>query len=136
MKYPAVQWNGDNAAEIEQLLCQHLVRADKHCDKLRLIGIGLNVELGLGDSIMMDGDRMGIVRAGSQIPSAVLTWDGTNVPAFNEFLAPYSVWLAVQGELLCIYGGDQMFAALNRGDRLEARNGQIHVSRAGKDHRN
>lgn len=136
MRFPTVIWDGQNAAEIEQLLSQHLARADKHGDKLTLIGIGLNVELSLGDSIMLDGDRLGILRAGAPMPPAAITWDGTNVPAINEFLSAAGVWLLVEGEVLSIYGGSTLIAALNRGDRIEKRNGQMHVSRAGKDHRN
>lgn len=135
MKLPAVQWTGENSAEIESLLSRHLARVDKRGDKLHLIGIGLNVELGLGDSIMMDGDRLGVVRAGIQMPDDTMTWDGTNVPAFNEFLQPLDVWLAVTGEMLCVYGGNQLLATLNRGDKITKRNGQVVVSRAGKDHR-
>lgn len=136
MAYPTVQWNGENAAEIERLLSAHLARADKHGDKLQLIGIGLNIELSLGDSIMLDGDRLGVVRAGAPLPPERITWDGTNVLAFNEFLQPYGVWMLVEGEMLSIYGGSTLFAVLNRGDFIEKRNGQMHVSRAGKDHRN
>jgi hypothetical protein len=136
MKFPTIQWTGDNVAEIERALADHLARADKHGDKLHLIGIGLNVELGLGDSILMDGDRMGIVRAGAPMPLTEITWDGTNVPAINDFLDATGVWLLVEGEILSIYGGNQLFAALNRGDRIEKKAGQIVISRAGKDHRN
>jgi hypothetical protein len=135
MAFPSVQWDGDNAADIERLLSNHLARADKHGDKLRLVGIGLNVELGLGDTVMLDGDRLGIARAGVPLPERI-TWDGTNVPAFNEFLQPYGVWMLVECELLSIYGGSTLFAVLNRGDYIEKRNGQMHISRAGKDHRN
>jgi hypothetical protein len=136
MQFPTVIWNGENVAEIECMLAGHLARADKHGDKLHLIGIGLNVELGLGDSVLLDGDRLGIVRVGDPMPPDVITWDGTNVPAINEFLAPYHVWLAVQGEMLCVYGGSELIAAMNRGDRIEKIGSQIHISRAGKDHRN
>lgn len=136
MKFPAVQWTGNNASEIEGLLSNHLARADKHGDKLHLIGIGLDVEMTLGDSIVMDGDRLGIVRSGSPLPPDTITWDGTNVPAINEFLGAAGVWLLVEGEILSIYGGDTLIAALNRGDRIEKTAGQITISRAGKDHRN
>ena len=136
MGFPSLTWDGDNAQLFEQFLSQHLVRADKHGDKLHLIGIGLNVELALGDRIMLDGDRLGIVRAGGLMPPDVLVWDGTNVPAFNEFLSHAGVWLLGEGEYLTIYAGSQPMATLNRGDRLEKREGQIAVSRAGKDHRN
>jgi len=136
MGFPSLTWDGDNIKLIEQFLEKHLVRADKHGDKLHLIGIGLNVELSLGDRIMLDGDRLGIVRAGGLVPPDVLTWDGTNVPAFNEFLAHAGVWLLVEGEYLTIYAGPNPIATLNRGDRLEKREGQIVVLRAGKDFRN
>ena len=136
MRFPTVQWTGDNAQEIERLLANHLARADKHGDKLTLIGIGLSLELSLGDSIMLDGDRLGVVRAGNPIPPDTITWDGTNVPAINEFLEAAGVWLLVEGEILSIYGGNTPIASLNRGDRIEKTAGQITISRAGKDHRN
>lgn len=131
-------WDGDNATEIEGMLNQHLVRADKAGDKLALIGIGLNVTLDLGDTVMLDGDRLGIVRAGSGISDLhpeLVVWAGDNLPAFEEFLKPYGVNLLVEGERLSIYGGFQHIATLNRGDRVERKNGQMVVSRVGKDHR-
>lgn len=139
MRFTTMIWNGENVADVERFLSAHLVRADKHGDKLTLIGIGLNVELGLGDSIMLDGDRLGIVRAGAPAPTALypemVVWAGNNLPDFDTFLKPYGVSLLVEGERLSIYGGFQHIATLNRGDRIEKRNGQMHVSRAGKDHR-
>lgn len=135
----ALIWDGDNAAEIEQLLSRrHIARADKVGDKLRLIAIGLNVELNLGDTVLLDGDRLGIVRAGAGIPDLypeLVVWAGDNLPAFEEFLKPYGVNLLVEGERLSIYGGFQHIATLNRGDRVERKNGQMVVSRAGKDFR-
>jgi hypothetical protein len=135
MPSPTIRWNGDNAAEVERLLSNHLARADKHGDKLQLIGIGLNVELNLGDTLVLDGDRLGIVRANAGAVQDFVTWTGANLPAFEEFLKPYGVNLLVEGERLSIYGGFQHIATLNRGDRVERKNGQIIVSRAGKDHR-
>jgi hypothetical protein len=135
MGRPTVQWTGENAAEIESLLTSHLVRADKHGDKLTLIGIGLNVELNLGDTVLLDGDRLGIVRAGVGIPEDFVTWAGDNLPAVEAFLQPYGVSLLVEGERLSIYGGFQHIATLNRGDRVERKSGQMVVSRVGKDHR-
>jgi hypothetical protein len=134
----SIVWEGDNAAEVERLLSDHLARADKHGDKLVLIGIGLNVELSLGDTVLLDGDRLGIVRAGAGIPDLypeMVVWAGDNLPAFEEFLKPAGVHLVVQGERLSIYGGFQHIATLNRGDRVERKNGQMVVSRVGKDHR-
>jgi hypothetical protein len=131
----SIVWDGDNAAEVEQLLGQHLARADKAGDKLTLIGIGLSVELALGDTVLLDGERLGIVRAGVGIPEDFITWNGSNLPAFEAFLKPYGVNLLVEGERLSIYGGFQHIATLNRGDRVERKNGQMVVSRAGKDHR-
>ena len=139
MAFPAIQWDGDNVAEIERFLSAHLARADKHGDKLRLIGIGLNVELNLGDSLMLDGDRLGIVRAGAKAPAdlypELVVWAGDNLPAVEAFLKPYGVTLLVEGERLSIYGGFQHIATLNRGDRVERKSGQMVVSRIGKDHR-
>lgn len=135
---PSIVWDGDNAKEIERLLSHHLARADKAGDKLRLIGIGLNVELSLGDTVLLDGDRLGIVRAGAGVPDLypeMVVWAGDNLSAFEEFLKPSGIHLLVEGERLSIYGGFQHIATLNRGDRVERKNGQMHVSRVGKDHR-
>lgn len=134
----SIVWDGDNVAQVEQLLGQHLARADKSGDKLRLIGIGLNVELNLGDTVLLDGDRLGIVRANAGIPDLypeMVVWAGDNLPAFEEFLKPAGVHLLVEGERLSIYGGFQHIATLNRGDRVERKNGQMVVSRVGKDFR-
>jgi hypothetical protein len=132
----SIVWEGDNSAEVEQLLGNHLARADKVGDKLRLVGIGLHVELSLGDTLLLDGDRLGISRKGAGIAECFVTWDGTNVPAFVEFLKPYGVGLLVEGEQLSIYADFHHVATLNRGDRVERKDGQLVVSRAGKDHRN
>lgn len=135
MKMRSLVWDGDNVAEIERMLGDHLVRADKHGDTLALIGIGLNTQLGLGDTLVLDGDRLGIVRVNAGAVQDFVTWAGDNLPAFEEFLKPYRVSLLVEGERLSIYGGFQHIATLNRGDRVERKNGQMVVSRAGKDHR-
>lgn len=135
MSMRSLIWDGDNAAAVEKMLGQHLARADKAGDKLRLIGIGLNVELNLGDTVLLDGDRLGIVRAKAGLPQDFITWTGDNLPALEGFLKPYDVNLLVEGERLSIYGGFQHIATLNRGDRVERKNGQMVVSRVGKDHR-
>lgn len=131
-----LQWKGDNVAEIEKLLGNHLARADKEGDKLHLIGIGLNIEVALGDSVIVDGDRLGILRANVKPqPDPFIVWTGANVDEFTAFLKPYGVWLAVTGEKLSIYGGNLHFATMGRGDRITISGGNVVVSRAGKDHR-
>jgi hypothetical protein len=130
-----VQWQGDNAAEVECLLRDHLARADKQGDKLLVRGIGLNVELSLGDSVVLDGDRLGIKRAATAEPlkESYVTWKGDNVSEIGRFMSSYKVQFMVAGEFLHIIA-PQETVVLARGDRLVKRDGQIIVSVAGKQH--
>jgi hypothetical protein len=133
---PTVQWKGDNTGEIEHLLRDHLVRADKAGDKLQVHGIGLNIELSLGDSLIVEGDRLGVLRAATTQPlkEAYVTWKGDNVAEMARFMSDYKVDFMVTGELLSVIG-KEVSVVLARGDRLVKRDGQIVVSMAGKQHR-
>jgi len=63
-KYPNVQWKVDNIEQIEKLLEQHETRVKQIDDNLLIQGWGgLNIMLEPGDCLMLDGDRLGIVRA-------------------------------------------------------------------------
>lgn len=139
MRRQVVQWRGDNAAEAERLLAQHLARADKHGDKLHLVGIGLNVELSLGDSLVMEGDRLGIQRAVTTAPltEEFVTWTGENMGSVISFMRAYQVRIEVVDGKIRLYGDDSYLPwfTLRKGDRLIKRDGQIIVSLAGRDHR-
>lgn len=68
-KLPWVQWRPegdltDNQAEIEQLLAKHHARCKREGDRLLLQAWGnLNTHLEPGDCLVLDGDRLGVVRA-------------------------------------------------------------------------
>ena len=63
MTTPTAQWKGDNQAEIENLLSAFVVRTDRFKDDLLITGInGMNIELHPGDCIIVEGERLGIVR--------------------------------------------------------------------------
>lgn len=141
---PTVQWKGDNVRDVERLLAGYLVRADRAGEKLRLVGLGINVTLEPGDSLILDSDakapgrrfpRVGVQRAtvkGKRAESFV-TWKGDNVTQIADFVSGYKVELVVMGENLHLIGSETVI--LKRGDRLVDRNGQIVVSVAGKQHR-
>jgi hypothetical protein len=134
---PTVQWNGENAEQIEHLLRNHVARADKEGDRCRIRGIdGLNITLGLGDRLVIEGDRLGVLRSAKATADPTITWDATNLAAIVQFLAAYKVRFDVVFETLFIYGeGETQPAVLNKGDRLIERKGVVIVSKAGKDHR-
>lgn len=134
---PTVEWNGENASEIERLLRHHVARADKEGDTCRILGLnGLNIVLHPGDRLVIEGDRLGVLRTVVNAPDPGITWDGRNLQAIAHFLRTYRVRLDVIGITLFIYGeGEPEPATLNPGDRLTERKGMIIVSKAGKDHR-
>lgn len=133
---PTVQWQGDNVQEIEQLLRHHLARADKEGDKLLVRGLGLKLQLELGDSLILDGNRLGIRRAETAEPlkATYATWKGDNVSEIARFMTDYKVEFMVSGERLHVLAGKNS-VVLKRGDRLIHRDGQVIVSVAGKQHR-
>lgn len=137
MSRATVEWKGDNEQEIERLLREHLARADRECDQCRIRGIdGLNITLNPGDRIMVEGDRLGVLREVNGAADPTITWDGRSLPAMVKFLATYKVRLDVIDVTLFIYGeGEPQPAVLQPGDRLIERRGMIVVSKAGKDHR-
>jgi len=131
MRGRVAQWKGDNLPEIENLLGQHLARARKEGDKLHLTGLGLDTTAELGDTIMVDGDRLGILRAATSTPTKeeFLTWEGGNVPQFEAFLKGQGLTFVVTGRNLEAYAGLQRVLLLQKGDRIIKRDGQIIVSR-------
>lgn len=133
---PTAQWTGDNLAEIERLLREHLVRADKVGERCHLVGLGLNTALDLGDSVVLEGDRLGIIRATGPIADKEVTWTGANVQAMADFLRDYKVRVDTIGPTLHLYGGnDPKPLVLHRGDKLIERHGTIIISKAGVGHR-
>ncbi len=136
---PTVQWTGDNAREIEHLLRQFVVRADLEGEKCRVIGLrGLNLLLEPGDSLILEGERVGVIRASreSALAEPCLMWKGDNLREAAEFLKAYKVRPDVVGTDLFLYGGnDPKPIVLHRGDCLIERHNRIIISKAGKDHR-
>ncbi len=133
-----VQWTGDNALECDRLLRNHQARADKKADKLHIVGLGLNVTLELGDSLIVKDDRLGVqrkVKAESEVETWV-TWEGNNLPKLKAFLSQYEVRLEVIGARLLLHGDTSglPWFELNYGDRLVKRDGHIVVSKLGKTH--
>jgi len=134
VKGQVVQWRGDNAHEADRLVSHlHQARADKDGSKLRVVGLGLNVELDLGDSLILDGDRLGILRASTEKPTAEtwITWQGNNREKVATFLKAYQVRLEQDGRRLKLYGDRTPvpWFTLDLGDRLIKRDGQIIVSK-------
>jgi hypothetical protein len=140
MRPRVVQWRGDNAAEVDHLLRAHIARADQERDKLRIIGLhtgdGLNIEVNLGDTLIVDGDRLGIRRAASDQPllERSVIWHGNNIGQVKDFLKRYAVRIEVSGSRLELYGDPDSkvpWFSLRIGDALVHRDGQIIVSKAG-----
>lgn len=132
----ALQWTGDNLGDVESLLDAHVAHASSAGGKLRIIGIGLalDVTLELGDTLIVDQDRLGIVRYSSGVTDKqFVVWSGDNLEEFTQFLQAFKVRMAVAGDALLIHGGTNPII-LSRGDRLVKRDGQIVVSIRGKDH--
>lgn len=98
--------------------------------------MGLNTHISVGDTIMVEGDRLGIKRA-KPLPTVdpYVTWEGDNVLEIDEFLKLYGVRLEVMSDRLNVYAGHELMASLGRGDRITKANGNIVVSRAGQHHR-
>ena len=68
---PSVQWKVDNLDEIEHLLRFHEFRCRPDGDDLLIQGYGgLNTHLAPGDSLILDGDRLGILRVPAEPDSA------------------------------------------------------------------
>lgn len=133
-----IEWDGENASEIERLLSNHVARADKEGDLCRIRGLdGLNLTLKPGDHLTVEGDRLGVFRQGVPAPELTVEWTGLNMAEIAQFIAGFHVErVEVVGDTLLLYAaGDTRPSAVNRGDRLIARGGWLVVSKAGKDHR-
>lgn len=139
MKGQIAQWRGDNVQEVERLLGNHLARAAKAGDKLKVTGIGIDLELSLGDTVTVDEDRLGIIRHQTEKPlkETWVTWQGNNLHKCESFLKQYKVRLKADSNKLKLYGDDTLMPwfILQLGDRLVNRDGLIIISKVGKDHR-
>jgi hypothetical protein len=98
--------------------------------------MGLNTHISVGDTVMVDGDRLGIKRA-KPLPviDPFVTWEGDNLLEIDDFLKLYGVRLEVMNERLNIHAGHELMASLGRGDRVTKSNGNVVISRAGQHHR-
>lgn len=132
-----VCWTGDNTPEVNQLLESHAVRTEPDGNYLHLLGIGLNTHISIGDTILIEGERLGIKRATTDAqPDKFVTWTGANVLEIDDFLKSYGVRLEVMADRLNVYAGHEIMASLGRGDRItKVSTGDIVVSRAGEHHR-
>jgi len=64
MTYPNVQWRLDNLDEIEAMLEPFHARCRQDGDDLLIQSIGgLDTHISPGDCLLLDGDRLGILRA-------------------------------------------------------------------------
>ncbi len=63
MAVPNAQWKLNNQAEIEKLFPDFVVQFERSGDHLLLTGpMGMEIELEPGDCLMVDGERVGVVR--------------------------------------------------------------------------
>lgn len=132
-----VQWQGDNTGEVEHFLSQFVVRADKCGDQCHIVGInGMNVVLELGDSVVLDKGKLGVIRhpKGMPIEDPEMTWAGDYMAA-AKFLESYKVGLQLVGEDLHLFNSTAR-VPVHRGDKLILRDNHIVVSIEGRDHRN
>ena len=131
-----ILWDGSNTIEVDRLLKSGNARAEPDAGKLHILGIGLNTHISIGDSLMIEGGRLGIKRATVEPqPDKFVTWTG-NLLEIDEFLKPYGVRVEVMAERLNIYAGHEIMASLSRGDRItKTAAGEIVVSRVGEHHR-
>ena len=61
----SVVWKGDNEADVRALLSQHETRMHRDGDNLLIQGAwsDLNTLIEPGDTLILEGDRLGILRA-------------------------------------------------------------------------
>lgn len=131
-----VRWTGNNTRDVNRLLEDHMARAEPDGARLHLVGMGLNTHISVGDTVMVEGDRLGIKRA-KPLPTVdpFVTWEGDNLLEIDDFLKLYGVNLQVMSERLNVYAGHELMASLGRGDRITKANGNVVISRAGQHHR-
>ena len=127
---------GNNTSAINRLLDEYMARAEPDGPRLHIVGMGLNTHIMVGDTVVVEGDRLGIKRAKPlPVVDPYVTWEGDNLFEVDEFLTLYGVRLSVMGEQLIIHAGHELMASLGRGDRITKANGSVVISRAGQHHR-
>jgi hypothetical protein len=132
----SVRWTGNNTRDINRLLESHMARAEPDGGRLHLVGIALNTHICVGDTVMVEGDRLGIKRAKPlPVVDPFVTWEGDNLLEIDDFLKLYGVRLETMSERLNIFAGPELMASLGRGDRVTKANGNVVISRAGQHHR-
>ncbi len=63
MAQPNAQWKIDNQPELEKILADFAVQFERSGDHLLITGpMGLEIELAPGDCLLLDGERIGVVR--------------------------------------------------------------------------
>ena len=63
MAQPNAQWKINNQPELETLLADFAVQFERSGDHLLITGpMGLEIELAPGDCLLLDGERIGVVR--------------------------------------------------------------------------
>lgn len=133
-----VRWLGNNIGAVNKLLESHMARAEPDGARLHLVGMGLNTHISVGDTVVIEGDRLGIRRATPLVKAdPYMTWTGDNVLEIDDFLKLYGVRLQVMNEQLSIFTtSNELLALLGRGDRItKAADGNVVVSRVGQHHR-
>ncbi len=136
MANPTVKWTGDNLKDVERLLRRHDAQAYKHGDVLHITGEGLYISLSLGDQLILDGERLGVIRPATKVAETEIIWDGNNVFEMSRFLSPFNVRCELIGRTLLVHDmtrGEEP-ARLEPGDKLIERGSMIVLSKAGKDH--
>lgn len=133
----SVRWTGNNTRDVNKLLEGHLARAEPEGGQLHIVGMGLNTHISVGDTLMIEGDRLGIKRA-KPLPTVdpYVIWEGDNLLEIDDFLKLYGVRLEAMNERLNVHAGHELMASLGRGDRItKASSGEVVISRAGQHHR-
>ncbi len=133
-----LRWTGNNTDQLSKLLADFHARAEPDGATLHLVGIGLNTHISVGDTLIIEGSRLGIRRdKPQQKDEKYVTWEGDNLLEIDDFLLLYGVRIEVISDRLLIHGGHELIASIGRGDRItKASSGDIVISRAGQHHRN
>lgn len=137
MAQPTARWEGDNLREIEVLLRLHDAKAYAHGETLHISGQGIYITLSPGDSLIREGDRLGVLRRVVDASDPEIIWTGVNVTDMARFLSGYEIRVELFGNTMFIHDlqGREKPARLEPGDKLIERGGQLIVSKAGRDHR-
>lgn len=136
MAQPTARWEGDNLREINHLLRLHDATAYAHGETLHISGKGIYITLSPGDSLIRDGDRLGVLRRPVEAADPEITWTGMNVGPMAEFLSGYQIRVELFGNTIFIHdlNGREKPVRIEPGDKLIERGGQLIVSKAGRDH--